>query len=169
MFLTTCDWWQEHLNAWGKSGCEERTGNSCRYHWNKINTILICKLECCFLSQKLGEGINLLKPVVLQEELYISSDNSMYRRGSRSRSFTHPLAFAFRTRVWQDSSTDLQFPLLFLAVIVLMEDVKTTLFRLGFQASFEEVFSAFDCRINDIWSNICFLKIRKKKTAMLDC
>lgn len=45
---------------------------------------------------------------------------------------THPLAFVFHTwsaSIWQDSSTiGFHFSLLSLAVIVLMEDVRTTLF-----------------------------------------
>jgi len=45
---------------------------------------------------------------------------------------THPLACVFSTWsgwIWQDSSTtSFKFPLLSLAVMVLMEDVKTTLF-----------------------------------------
>lgn len=43
---------------------------------------------------------------------------------------THPLFLDFHTwsiGVWQDSSTSLQLPALSLAVIVLMEDVNTTL------------------------------------------
>jgi len=54
---------------------------------------------------------------------------------------THPLACVFHTVsgwIWQDSSTiDFHFPLMSLAVMVLMEDVKTTLFtELDFKQDF---------------------------------
>lgn len=58
--------------------------------------------------------------------------NSACSSELRKALLTHPLACVFHTIsvcIWQDSSTiGFHFPLLSLAVIVLMEDVKTTLF-----------------------------------------
>jgi len=77
------------------------------------------------------------KPITKKEKLkksifeFVNNASSSSSR-LRKTLLTHPLGCVFHTVsvcIWQDSSTiGFHFPLLSLAVIVLIEDVKTTLF-----------------------------------------
>lgn len=83
----------------------------------------------------LWEALKVHKPITKKEKLKKSIFDFVNNASSsrlRKPLLTHPLGCVFHTVsvcIWQDSSTiGFHFPLLSLAVIVLIEDVKTTLF-----------------------------------------